>query len=137
MAVADDHNIDHDNNHDHGHDHDHEHDHGHDHNKLQEPSSSDDTVTVLRLKGIITPSLEDGVKRRKRLVVQGVHDLYDMQEAMGDAEEATNDDLSKIVLIGRNLQRARLEASFCEWVGVTREELVKWDLDKLFECPMQ
>ncbi|RUS17318.1 CobW/HypB/UreG, nucleotide-binding domain-containing protein [Endogone sp. FLAS-F59071] len=122
LAVADDHNTDHDNNH--YHENDHEHNHDHDHHERHEPVS-DDAVTVLRLKGIITPPIEDGDKRRKRLVVQGVHDLYDMQEAMGDAEEAANDDLSKIVLIGRNLQKARLEASFCEWVGVAREELVK------------
>jgi len=102
----------------------HNHDHDHDHD-LHEPPS-DNTVTVLRLKGIITPPTEDGDERRRRLVVQGVHDLYDIHEAVGDTRErSTSDDLSKIVLIGRNLQRARLEASFCEWVGVAREELVK------------
>ncbi|RUP49066.1 CobW/HypB/UreG, nucleotide-binding domain-containing protein [Jimgerdemannia flammicorona] len=113
-TVADDHIEEHDNG------HAHDHDHG-----PHEPAASGDTVIVLRLKGIVTPPADDN-NRQRRLVVQGVHELYDMQEAAGETgERGTGEDVSKIVLIGQNLHRSRLETSFCEWVGVASGDLVR------------
>lgn len=70
-----------------------------------------DPVTVLRLKGIIYPPKDKLVSSpNKRLVIQGVQDLYDIQE--GYSEEDESNISSKIVLIGKNLQKDKLSASF-------------------------
>ncbi|CAO3695169.1 unnamed protein product [Rhizopus stolonifer] len=70
-----------------------------------------DPVTVLRLKGIIYPPKDKPVSSpNKRLVIQGVQDLYDIQE--GYSEEDESNISSKIVLIGKNLQKDKLSASF-------------------------
>ncbi|OZJ05703.1 hypothetical protein BZG36_01455 [Bifiguratus adelaidae] len=65
-------------------------------------------VQVIRLKGILTPDMADP----KRIIVQGVHELYDMQETFAQDTSA----VSKIVLIGKGLEG--LEATFYEWVGI-------------------
>lgn len=70
-----------------------------------------DPVTVLRLKGIIYPPKDKNLSNaKKRLVIQGVQDLYDIQE--GYSEEDESNVLSKIVLIGKDLQKDKLSASF-------------------------
>ncbi|QGG91633.1 GTP-binding protein [Agrobacterium sp. MA01] len=134
-----DHGHDH-HHHDHGHDH-HAHDHGHDHGHHQHdhaPSPIHDvTVTsvslrggemnpdrffpwiqkvtqtqgpnILRLKGIIAFKGDE-----ERYVVQGVHMIVegDHQRPWKDGEKRE----SRLVFIGRELDREKLEASFkaCE-----------------------
>jgi len=112
--------------HDHGHEH-HHHDHAHDHvgaagissvalsteklinpekllpwlNELTQARGPD----ILRLKGIFAFPDEP-----KRFVVQGVHMIVE-----GDTQRDWRDDekrVSRIVFIGRNLDRAELEAAF-------------------------
>jgi G3E family GTPase len=114
--------------HDHeGHDHNHDHAHVHDHaaeagiasvslstKKLINPQKLlpwlNDLVQVrgpdiLRLKGILAFPDEP-----KRFVVQGVHMILE-----GDLQRDWKDDekrISRLVFIGRNLDRAELEAAF-------------------------
>jgi G3E family GTPase len=121
-----DHHHDHD--HDHrGHDHDHQHHQDHDHvgaagiasvslstDRLIDPNKllpwlNDFTQThgpnILRLKGIIAFPDEP-----KRFVVQGVHMILD-----GDTQRDWEDGeprVSRLVFIGRNLDRAELERAF-------------------------
>jgi len=123
--------------HDHGHDH-HHHDHGHHHHHDHAPSAIHDvTVTsvslrggemnpdrffpwiqkvtqtqgpnILRLKGIIAFKGDE-----ERYVVQGVHMIVegDHQRPWKDGEKRE----SRLVFIGRELDREKLEASFkaCE-----------------------
>ena len=128
-----DHHHDHDHGHDHhGHDHHHDH-HGHDHHhehdhieasgissvslvsdKLIDPNKllpwlNDYTQAngpdLLRLKGIIAFPNEP-----KRFVVQAVHMILegDTQRDWKDGEKRT----SRLVFIGRNLNRESLEAAF-------------------------
>ncbi|KAH8549706.1 COBW domain-containing 2 [Umbelopsis sp. PMI_123] len=69
----------------------------------------DEQVTVLRLKGIITP---EGAKHR--IIIQGVQDLYDMQTASnGDGKD---DNAGKLVFIGRNLVKDTLQQSLRQWL---------------------
>ncbi len=113
------------------HDHDHHHDdhghHGHDHvaaagiasvslstEKLIDPEkllpwlnqiTQERGPDILRLKGIIAFPDEP-----KRFVVQGVHMLLE-----GDTQRDWRDDekrISRLVFIGRNLDRATLESAF-------------------------
>ncbi|MDB5551890.1 MAG: GTP-binding protein [Rhizobium sp.] len=123
-----DHNHDHDH---HGHDHDH---HGHDHHDHAAPSAIHDVTVqsislrggemnpkkffpwiekitqvqgpnILRLKGIIAFDQDD-----ERYVVQGVHMIIEgnHQRAWKDGEKRE----SKLVFIGRDLDRKKIEESF-------------------------
>lgn len=85
----------------------------------QAPSSHDDQVVVLRLKGILClpKDAADASDRQKRLIVQGVQDLYDIQEGFVH-ESQTEDSASKLVLIGKNLHKNVLLQSFKEHVQV-------------------
>ncbi|KAL1915340.1 uncharacterized protein VTP21DRAFT_6798 [Calcarisporiella thermophila] len=76
-------------------------------------SATDGDTVVLRLKGIIKH--EDSGKNLATVVIQGVRELYDVQEVQKDItiEE------SKIVLIGRGLEKELLQKSFEEWTGVS------------------
>ncbi|KAI8646846.1 CobW/HypB/UreG, nucleotide-binding domain-containing protein [Parasitella parasitica] len=86
-------------------------------------SGTDDTqepVTVLRLKGILYPpkdKLEEN-GQRKRMVIQGVQDLYDIQEGIAGKDISQDDTSSKIVLIGKNLHRDRISTSFKNTLGI-------------------
>ncbi|KAI9264742.1 CobW/HypB/UreG, nucleotide-binding domain-containing protein [Sporodiniella umbellata] len=76
-----------------------------------------DPVTVLRLKGIIYPPKNKALANlNKRLVIQGVQDLYDIQEGYSEEEESNT--VSKIVLIGKNLQKDHLSASFRDYLKI-------------------
>ncbi|CAO3667945.1 unnamed protein product [Umbelopsis ramanniana] len=77
----------------------------------QDAPSEGEQVTVLRLKGIITP--EGG---KERIIIQGVQDLYDMQAA--GASDSTDDDAGKLVFIGRNLVKEDLEQSLKKWLSL-------------------
>ena len=80
-------------------------------------ASGQSQVVVLRLKGILLPPKDNNDSSgKKRLVVQGVQDLYDIQEGFAHKETDINDKTSKIVLIGKNLDSDRLLASFKSWV---------------------
>ncbi|KAL1931342.1 hypothetical protein VTP01DRAFT_9484 [Rhizomucor pusillus] len=86
----------------------------------QPPSSSnDDQLLVLRLKGILCPPKDaaDASDRQKCLIVQGVQDLYDIQEGFVH-ENQTEDLASKLVLIGKNLDKNVLLQSFKQYVKV-------------------
>ncbi|MBC7768423.1 MAG: GTP-binding protein [Phycisphaerales bacterium] len=126
-ACAHSHDHDHhEHDHDHGHDH---HQHNHDHNHVAAAGiasvsmSTDKPIDpqkllpwlneltqargpdILRLKGIFAFPDEP-----KRFVVQGVHMIVE-----GDTQREWRADeprLSRLVFIGRNLDRAELEASF-------------------------
>jgi G3E family GTPase len=76
----------------------------------QNKPSEDDQVTVLRLKGIVTPT-----GGQKRVIIQGVQDLYDMQPAI--AAENPDDNIGKLVFIGRNLEKEKLEKSLSQWLS--------------------
>ena len=125
----------HDHHHDHDHDHHHHHDHDHDHHHHHGEVSAIHDVTVqsvslrggemnpdrffpwiqkvtqtdgpniLRLKGIIAFKGDE-----ERYVVQGVHMIIEGDHQRpwkeGEARE------SRLVFIGRELDRAKLEASF-------------------------
>jgi G3E family GTPase len=130
-----DHNHDHDHHH-HDHDHHaHDHDHGHDHHHHDNAPAAIHDVTVqsislragemnpkkffpwiekitqvqgpniLRLKGIIAFDQDD-----ERYVVQGVHMIIEgnHQRAWKDGEKRE----SKLVFIGRDLDRKKIEESF-------------------------
>lgn len=86
-------------------------------------TSSDEPVVVLRLKGILYPPKDnsDTQSKKKRLVVQGVQELYDIQEGFMHDENDSNDMSSKLVLIGKNLDQQRLLESFKKWVYVDAE----------------
>ncbi len=131
------HDHDHDHDHHHHHDHDHGHDHHHDHHHHAPSPIHDVTVqsvslrggemiaerffawiqkvtqtqgpSILRLKGII--AFKDDPER---YVVQGVHMIIegDHQRPWKDGEKHE----SRLVFIGRDLDREKLEASFkaCE-----------------------
>ncbi|CDS10526.1 hypothetical protein LRAMOSA03201 [Lichtheimia ramosa] len=70
-----------------------------------------DEVIVLRLKGIIQPP-KNTAEKGKRLVIQGVQDLYDIQEGFIQEDSAATHVRSKLVLIGKNLDQDKLFASF-------------------------
>ncbi|KAI9027190.1 COBW domain-containing protein 6 [Phycomyces nitens] len=76
-------------------------------------AASSDPVIVLRLKGILQLPKDRQGDPKKRMVVQGVQDLYDIQE--GYAENMLDNE-SKMVLIGKNLDKAKLLVSFASWV---------------------
>jgi G3E family GTPase len=120
--------CDHHHDHDHGHGHDHHHhDHGHDHvaaagitsvslstDKLINPEkllpwlntyTQERGPDLLRLKGILAFPDEP-----KRFVLQGVHMILegDTQREWRDGEAR----VSRLVFIGKNLDRAELEQSF-------------------------
>ncbi|KAI7896833.1 CobW/HypB/UreG, nucleotide-binding domain-containing protein [Mucor mucedo] len=84
-------------------------------------NEDDEPVTVLRLKGILYPPkdklLQDG-SSKKRMVIQGVQDLYDIQEGFAGDDIDANDTSSKIVLIGKNLQKDKISASFTNVLGI-------------------
>lgn len=125
---------DHDHHHHHDHDHHHHHDHGHDHHHHATPSAIHDVTVksislrggemnpdrffpwiqkitqtqgpnILRLKGIIAFKGDE-----ERYVVQGVHMIVegDHQRAWKDGEKRE----SRLVFIGRELDREKIEASF-------------------------
>ncbi|KAG2177839.1 hypothetical protein INT43_003086 [Umbelopsis isabellina] len=75
----------------------------------QEEVSNDKQITVLRLKGIVTPT-----GSKERIIIQGVQDLYDMQPAI--AADNVEESVGKLVFIGRNLEKSRLEASLTQWL---------------------
>jgi G3E family GTPase len=123
----------HDHDHHHGHDHGHDHHHGHDHGHAVASAIHDVTVksislrggemnpdrffpwiqkitqtdgpNILRLKGIIAFKGDE-----ERYVVQGVHMIIegDHQRAWKDGEKRE----SRLVFIGRDLDRAKIEQSF-------------------------
>jgi G3E family GTPase len=123
---------DHDHHH-HDHDHHHHHDHGHDHHHASPSAIHDVTVksislrggemnpdrffpwiqkitqtqgpSILRLKGIIAFKGDE-----ERYVVQGVHMIVegDHQRPWKDGEKRE----SRLVFIGRDLDREKIEASF-------------------------
>ncbi len=127
------HDHDHHHDHDHGHDHGHDHHHGHDHGHAVASAIHDVTVksislrggemnpdrffpwiqkitqtdgpNILRLKGIIAFKGDE-----ERYVVQGVHMIIegDHQRAWKDGEKRE----SRLVFIGRDLDRAKIEQSF-------------------------
>ena len=113
----------------HGHDHHHDHDHAHAHDHVAASGISSVSLStdklinpekllpwlndltqargpdILRLKGIIAFPDEP-----KRFVVQGVHMIIE-----GDTQREWREDeprTSRLVFIGRNLDRAELEAAF-------------------------
>jgi len=80
-----------------------------------------DPVTVLRLKGILYPprdKLVDETSQQKRMVIQGVQDLYDIQEGFAGDDINQDDTSSKIVLIGKNLNKDKISASFENTLGI-------------------
>ncbi len=132
LDAEDDHvcgpDCDHDHHHHHGHDHDHDHDHhhGHHHHHDTEVTSialkGGDLVpdkilawigdvtqaegpNILRMKGILAFKDEP-----KRYVVQGVHMIVegDLQRDWKESEPRE----SRLVFIGRHLDRAALEKGF-------------------------
>lgn len=80
--------------------------------------TEEDPVTILRLKGIIYPPKDKQMKDyRQRMIIQGVQDLYDIQEGLADNIKET-DTTSKIVLIGKNLQPKKISKYFKQTLGI-------------------
>lgn len=52
------------------------------------------------------------------MVIQGVQDLYDIQEGFAGDDIDDNDTSSKIVLIGKNLQKDKISVSFTNVLGI-------------------
>ncbi|KAJ2961846.1 hypothetical protein NQZ79_g2964 [Umbelopsis isabellina] len=75
----------------------------------QKEANNDRQITVLRLKGIVTPT-----GSKERIIIQGVQDLYDMQPAI--AADNVEESVGKLVFIGRNLEKSKLEASLTQWL---------------------
>ncbi|ORZ03115.1 CobW/HypB/UreG, nucleotide-binding domain-domain-containing protein [Syncephalastrum racemosum] len=83
----------------------------------QVPGDEQQEAHVLRLKGILVPPKDNPrPEARKRLIIQGVQDLYDIQEGYGDEGETI--DMNKLVLIGKSLHPEKLRASFVQHVQV-------------------
>ncbi|KAI9483273.1 MAG: CobW/HypB/UreG, nucleotide-binding domain-containing protein [Benjaminiella poitrasii] len=82
----------------------------------------EESVTVLRLKGILYPpkdkTQENGIQQKKRMIIQGVQDLYDIQEGYAGDDNNEDDASSKIVLIGKNLNKDKISASFTNLLGI-------------------
>ncbi|CAM0141290.1 hypothetical protein VKS41_004007 [Umbelopsis sp. WA50703] len=76
----------------------------------QDELTNDQQITVLRLKGIVTPT-----GSQERIIIQGVQDLYDMQPAI--AADSVEESAGKLVFIGRNLEKSKLEASLSQWLN--------------------
>ncbi|KAF0378922.1 COBW domain-containing protein 2 [Gigaspora margarita] len=78
---------------------------------------SNPQITILRLKGIITPNHDI----KSRVVVQGVQELYDLQYIPSNIndENAEKKEMikDKIVIIGRNLEYMKLRNSLWNWMG--------------------
>ncbi|PKY38420.1 COBW domain-containing protein 2-like protein [Rhizophagus irregularis] len=75
------------------------------------PITSSDNITILRLKGILTPISNPD----SRIVIQGVQELYDLQQAPSSSSNETIDD--KIVIIGKNLDYQKLKQSLWNYMG--------------------
>ncbi|GES86886.1 COBW domain-containing protein 1-like isoform X1 [Rhizophagus clarus] len=74
------------------------------------PNTSDN-LTILRLKGILTPISNPD----SRIVIQGVQELYDLQQAPSSSSNETIND--KLVIIGRNLDYQKLEQSLWNYMS--------------------
>lgn len=84
-------------------------------------SAEDEPVIVLRLKGILYPPKDKLIENgnlKKRMVIQGVQDLYDIQEGFAGDDINQDDTSSKIVLIGKNLDKEKISASFTTILGI-------------------
>nr|XP_035947728.1 COBW domain-containing protein 3 isoform X1 [Halichoerus grypus] len=78
-------------------------------------NKDDDCMEVIRLKGLV--SIKD---KPKQVIVQGVHELYDLEEtplSWNDDTERTN----RLVLIGRNLDKEILRQLFIATVMETEK----------------
>ncbi|XP_065735064.1 zinc-regulated GTPase metalloprotein activator 1A isoform X11 [Phocoena phocoena] len=76
----------------------------------------DDCMEVIRLKGLV--SIKD---KPQQVIVQGVHELYDLEEtpvSWEDDSERTN----RLVLIGRNLDKDILKQLFIATVTETENQ---------------
>jgi G3E family GTPase len=72
----------------------------------------------LRLKGILYPPKDKSIDIQTRMVIQGVQDLYDIQEGFAGEDMNPNDTSSKIVFIGKNLQKQKISDSFTNVLGI-------------------
>ncbi|KAG2213341.1 hypothetical protein INT46_007200 [Mucor plumbeus] len=88
--------------------------------KISGTDDDQNPVTVLRLKGILFPPKDKLVENgeRKRMVIQGVQDLYDIQEGFAGEDISQDDTSSKIVLIGKNLNKDKISTSFTNTLGI-------------------
>ncbi|CAO3633647.1 unnamed protein product [Mucor hiemalis] len=86
--------------------------------KLSGIEDDSDPITVLRLKGILYPPKDKLDNNKKRMVIQGVQDLYDIQEGFTGDDVDVNDTSSKIVLIGKNLKKDQISKSFSSVLGI-------------------
>uniref|UniRef100_A0A8C3YNG1 COBW domain-containing protein 1 n=1 Tax=Catagonus wagneri TaxID=51154 RepID=A0A8C3YNG1_9CETA len=80
---------------------------------------NDDCMEVIRLKGLV--SIRD---KPQQVIVQGVHELYDLEEtpvSWKDDTERTN----RLVLIGRNLDKDILKQLFIATVTETEKRKTK------------
>ncbi|KAI8987135.1 CobW/HypB/UreG, nucleotide-binding domain-containing protein [Pilobolus umbonatus] len=78
-----------------------------------------DPVTILRLKGILYPPKDRKMKNhRQRMIIQGVQDLYDIQEGYAGENITENDRSNKIVLIGKNLRKDLISKYFKGVLGI-------------------
>jgi G3E family GTPase len=92
--------------------------------KLSGVNDDADPVTVLRLKGILYPPKDSThAATKRRLVIQGVQDLYDIQPGMAGDDIKQDDTSSKIVLIGKNLDKDRISKSFTNSLNVAHQIL--------------
>ncbi|TKC45992.1 hypothetical protein EI555_005374, partial [Monodon monoceros] len=76
----------------------------------------DDCMEVIRLKGLV--SIKD---KPQQVIVQGVHELYDLEEtpvSWEDDSKRTN----RLVLIGRNLDKDILKQLFIATVTETENQ---------------
>ncbi|CAG8698768.1 8595_t:CDS:2 [Dentiscutata erythropus] len=77
---------------------------------------SNPQITILRLKGILTPNHDI----KSRVVVQGVQELYDLQYIPSDINESVEKKgviKDKIVIIGKNLEYMKLRNSLWNWMN--------------------
>ncbi|CEP15237.1 hypothetical protein [Parasitella parasitica] len=91
--------------------------------KISGTDDDQEPVTVLRLKGILYPPKDklETNGQRKRMVIQGVQDLYDIQEGFAGEDISQDNTSSKIVLIGKNLHKDKISASFENTLGITHK----------------
>ncbi|KAI8887543.1 hypothetical protein K501DRAFT_175051, partial [Backusella circina FSU 941] len=92
--------------------------------KISGTNDDADPVTVLRLKGILYPPKDStNADKKSRLVIQGVQDLYDIQPGMAGDDIKEDDTSSKIVLIGKNLDKQKISESFTNSLSVAHQIL--------------
>ncbi|CAG8547960.1 8883_t:CDS:10 [Ambispora gerdemannii] len=78
-------------------------------------STSESEISILRLKGILTPS----DKELPRVIIQGVQELYELHytSKTNGVDQVEDEVQDKLIIIGRNIDFERIKRSLWDWMG--------------------